>query len=235
MPVQPTAHYAMGGLPTDVDGRVVVDEQNTPLPGLYAAGECACVSVHGANRLGTNSLVDIIVFGRRGGKHIARFVDEVDLPPLPPEPTAVAREEVDRLRASRGNENVGELRKTLQEQMMNLAGVFRSADHLQAMSETLAELRDRYARVTVKDQGARFNTDVMEALEFGYLLDISENIVSAALARTESRGGHYREDFPQRDDARWLKHTLAFRTAKGIALRYKPVVITRFQPQERKY
>ena len=235
MPVQPTAHYAMGGLPTDVDARVVIDERNTPRLGLYAAGECACVSVHGANRLGTNSLVDIIVFGRRGGMHIARFVQEADLPPLPPDPEAPAREEIARLRDAHGKESLGELRRILQEQMMDLAGVFRTGEHLQAMSAKLAELRDRYGHINVDDQGANFNTDITEALEFGYLLDISENIVTAALARTESRGAHYREDFPERDDARWLKHTLAYRTSKGIELRYKPVSITRFQPQERKY
>jgi succinate dehydrogenase / fumarate reductase flavoprotein subunit len=235
IPVQPTAHYAMGGIPTDVDGRVVIDAQNTPMPGFYAAGECACVSVHGANRLGTNSLVDIIVFGRRAGKHALKYVQEADLVPLAKDADEAAREEIEHLLNNHGTERVADIRRELQEEMMDKAGVFRTADGLRALSTKIADLRQRYTRVKIADKGRVFNTELTEALELGYLLDIADNIVASALARTESRGAHYREDYPARDDANWLKHTLAYRTPEGIRLDYKPVVITKFQPKERKY
>lgn len=235
IPIQPTAHFAMGGIPTDVNGQVTVDEQNTVLPGLYAAGECACVSVHGANRLGTNSLVDLIVFGRRAGKQMLQCSQEQDYHPLPANPEARAQAEVSALLEGRGDENAASIRDALQQAMMQMAGVFRTDDGLRGLWETLAALRDRYSRVRLNDRGKTFNTDLMETIELGYLLDISEAIATSALAREESRGGHFREDFPQRDDARWLKHTLAYRTSGEIQLRYKPVVLTRFEPKERKY
>ncbi len=236
IPIQPTAHYAMGGIPTNIDGQVVVDENNTPLIGFYAAGECACVSVHGANRLGTNSLVDIVVFGRRAGQHMLRYVREADLPPLPPEPDAWARAELSRLRSANGPEKVADIRNRLREEMMDKAGVFRVESDLLALRQILAELRQRYQQIHIDDKGTRFNTDLLEAIELGNMLDISESVVESALARKESRGAHYREDYPKRDDANFLKHTLAYRDEKGnITLKYKPVVITRWQPQERKY
>jgi succinate dehydrogenase / fumarate reductase flavoprotein subunit len=235
IPIQPTAHYAMGGLPTDVEGRVIIDDKNTVLPGLYAAGEVACVSVHGANRLGTNSLVDLVVFGRRAGKHAAKYVNEVDLEPLPPEPDFRARAEVSNLLERPAGEHAAELRATLQTEMMDKASVFRDGAGLAQMRATIGELRDRYTHLGVQDKGKIFNTDLLEALELGYLLDCSEAIVEGAIARTESRGAHMREDFPERDDANWLKHTLAYRTSGGIQMRYKPVVLTRFEPKERKY
>ena len=235
IPVQPTAHYAMGGIPTDIDGRVVIDEKNTPLPGFYAAGECACVSVHGANRLGTNSLVDIIVFGRRAGRHIRRYVKEVDFLPLPPEPDAKVQAEISRILQGNGGESVAEIRKAMQEEMMDKASVFREEAGLKAVLEELKELQDRYKRIQIKDKGRRFNTTLLEVLELGYLLDLAEATAASALVRTESRGAHYREDYPKRDDKNWLKHTLVYRMEKGIEFRYKPVVITRFQPEERKY
>jgi succinate dehydrogenase / fumarate reductase flavoprotein subunit len=235
IPIQPTAHYAMGGIPTDVEGRVIIDDKNTVLPGLYAAGEVACVSVHGANRLGTNSLVDLVVFGRRAGKHAANYVTEVDLEPLPPEPDFRARAEVSNLLERPAGENAAELRSTLQIEMMDKASVFRDGAGLAQMRGTIGELRDRYTHVGIQDKGKIFNTDLLEALELGYLLDCSEAIVEGAIARTESRGAHMREDFPERDDANWLKHTLAYRTSGGIQMRYKPVVLTRFEPKERKY
>ncbi|MBI3977983.1 MAG: succinate dehydrogenase flavoprotein subunit [Chloroflexi bacterium] len=235
VPIQPTAHYAMGGIPTDVDGRVIADEQSTPVRGLYAAGECACVSVHGGNRLGTNSLVDIVVFGRRAGRHALRYLAEAELGPLPREPEALARSQVDRLLSGRGDETPAAIRKTLQDEMMDKASVARTADGLQFMLNSIGELKDRYTRVRIQDQGRVHNTDLQEALELGYLLDLAETIVASALVRTESRGAHYREDFPTRDDANWLKHTLAYRTETGVEFRYKPVSITRWQPMERKY
>jgi len=235
IPIQPTAHYAMGGIPTDVDGRVTVDAQNTPIPGLYAAGECACVSVHGANRLGTNSLVDLVVFGRRAGRHMLQFVRENDFHPLPKEPDYRARAEVEWILENEGNERVAQIRAELQEAMMTDAGVFRTGDGLKRLQQKLGELRNRYTRIRIDDKSRTFNMELVEALELGFLLDCAEAIAAAALAREESRGAHYREDFPARDDANWLKHTLITRTSGGLQLSYKPVVITRFEPKERVY
>ncbi|ACM05198.1 succinate dehydrogenase flavoprotein subunit [Thermomicrobium roseum] len=235
IPIQPTAHYAMGGIPTDVDGRVTIDAQNTPIPGLYAAGECACVSVHGANRLGTNSLVDLVVFGRRAGRHMARFVQENDFHPLPKDPAYRARAEIEWIRENDGTERVAQIRAELQEAMMTDAGVFRTGDGLKRLQQKLGELRNRYTQIRIDDKSRTFNMELMEAIELGFLLDCAEAIAASALAREESRGAHYREDFPARDDANWLKHTLIARTSGGLQLFYKPVVITRFEPKERVY
>jgi succinate dehydrogenase / fumarate reductase flavoprotein subunit len=235
VPVQPTAHYAMGGVPTDIDGRVIRDEKNTPVPGLYAAGECACVSVHGANRLGTNSLVDILVFGKLAGKHLAGYIKQADFASLPKDPDGRAREEISRLLGSAGSESVARVRETLREEMMDKASVFRTEKPLQQMLEKLKELKDRFGKVRLVDKGKIFNTDLQEALELGYMIDLAETLVVSALARQESRGAHSREDYPKRNDKDWLKHSLAYRTDKGIELKFKPVVITRFQPVERKY
>ncbi len=235
MPVQPTAHYAMGGIPTDTQGRVVIDEANTPMPGFYAAGECACVSVHGANRLGTNSLIDLVVFGRRAGRDMARFLKENDFVPLPAEPECEACDEVERLLSSTGGERVADIRSELQQVMMDNVGVFRIEDQLQAAIAQIDELQERYRRIGFQDRGKRFNTELLEALELGYLLDLAEVTTASALARKESRGAHSREDYPERDDANWLKHTLAYRTEAGVELKYKPVTITRFQPKPRTY
>ena len=235
MPVQPTAHYAMGGIPTDVDGRVLIDEKNTPLPGFYAAGECACVSVHGANRLGTNSLVDIVVFGRRAGLDMARFIAENDFVPLPPEPECKACEEVERLLQGTGGESAADIRRELQEVMMDNVGVFRIEEQMQAAVEKVHQLQERYRQVSLQDKGTTFNTELLETIELGYLLDLAEVTAESALARQESRGAHSREDFAERDDENWLKHTLAYRTDKGVELKYKPVSITRFEPKPRTY
>ncbi|MHB1132189.1 MAG: succinate dehydrogenase flavoprotein subunit [Chloroflexota bacterium] len=235
IPIQPTAHYAMGGTPTDVDGRVVVDEQNSPLPGLYAAGECACVSVHGANRLGTNSLVDLIVFGRRSGQHILRYLKEAEWKMLPADAESPARAALDRLLESTGEENVATIRAEMQQCMDDNAGVVRDAEKLRLAQSKLVELRARYAHIAIQDKGLIYNSDVTEAWELGNLLDIAEAIVLGALGREESRGGHYRDDFPKRDDAGFLKHTLVTRVNGQLQVGYKPVVITRFQPKERTY
>ncbi len=239
VPVQPTAHYAMGGVPTDNDGRVIRDEKNTVVPGFYAAGECACVSVHGANRLGTNSLVDILVFGRRAGKDMARYIAQEDFAPLPPKPEESASALMTRLRGGNGKdtkESVAAVRDELQKEMMDKAGVFRTAETLTAGRERVRALQERYRRVRIQDTGHVFNTDLVEAIELGFLLDTAQVTVEAALARQESRGAHSREDFPKRDDVNWLKHSLGYQTPSGsIEFRYKPVSITRFQPQERKY
>jgi succinate dehydrogenase / fumarate reductase flavoprotein subunit len=235
MPVQPTAHYAMGGIPTDVDGRVVVDEENRPLPGFYAAGECACVSVHGANRLGTNSLVDLVVFGRRAGRDMARYIQEHDFVALPEDPTCEACDEVERLLAAEGGEPMADVRQALRDVMMDDVGVFRVEAQMQIAVDKIRELQVCYRRAGLKDRGRRFNTELLEALELGYLLDLAEVTAESALARKESRGAHSREDYPERDDDGWLKHTLAYRRDEGVVLRYKPVSITRFQPKPRTY
>ena len=234
--IQPTAHYAMGGIPTDIDGRVLVSN-DAVMPGFYAAGECACVSVHGANRLGTNSLVDLVVFGRRAGKHAAEFLRTAELPPLPANADAFARDQVERLlsKQSGPTEKVGAIRETLQYEMFDKAGVVRNEQGLQQMSAILADLQARYQRVAIDDYTRTFNTDLLEAIELGYLLDVSECIVAGCLARTESRGAHYREDYPDRDDPNWLNHTMAYKTSGGLRLEKKPVSITRFEPKERKY
>ncbi len=235
MPVQPTAHYAMGGIPTDFDARVVVDENNTVFPGLYAAGECACISVHGANRLGTNSLVDLVVFGRRAGLDMVRFIKETEFTPLPAAPEARARETLEHLLTSAGGESAAKIRDELQKTMMDHVGVFRTDDGMKQALEKIRELQDRYRNVEINDKGRRFNQELLEAWEVGCLLDLAEVTAVSALARTESRGAHSREDFPKRDDQNWLKHTLAFKEDAGIELTYKPVVVTKHQPMKRVY
>jgi len=235
MPIQPTAHYAMGGIPTDIDGRVLRDAEANTITGLYSAGENACVSVHGANRLGTNSLVDLVVFGRRAGRHMLDFVHHSDLPTLPVDPEFVARAQVHDLLSRPKHERMADVRRDLQVMMMDKASVVRTAESLNDASSVLAELRARYARAGIDDRGTTFNTDLTEALELGAMLDCAETVVVGALAREESRGAHYREDFPNRDDVNWLKHTMLRKTSGGLDLSKKSVSITEFQPKERKY
>ncbi len=236
VPVQPTAHYAMGGIPTNSDAQVVVGEDETPIPGLYAAGECACVSVHGANRLGTNSLLDIVVFGRRGGGHMARFAREVELPAVTERPDGFVSDTVSGLLGRSEGHNAADIRSELQEGMYDLAFVVRSDESLRKMQGILDGLRERYERVYVQDGGKLFNTELMEVVELGFLLDCAQALVASALARTESRGAHYREDHPLRDDEHWLTHTIAYREDDGsIRLEYKPVKVGPYLPMERKY
>jgi succinate dehydrogenase / fumarate reductase flavoprotein subunit len=235
VPIQPTAHYAMGGLPTDIDGRVIRNAAAEVLPGLYSAGEAACVSVHGANRLGTNSLVDLVVFGRRAGRHMLEFVRPAPWPALPPQPELAARAEIDAIFSRDKGERVAEIRKSMQEVMMDKVSVVRDAAGMTEARDRIRELRGAYGRIAIQDKGKTFNTDLMEALELGYMLDCAETIVEGALAREESRGAHYRTDFEKRDDVNWLAHTLVRKTSGGTELSKKPVTITTFQPKERKY
>jgi succinate dehydrogenase / fumarate reductase flavoprotein subunit len=240
VPIQPTAHYAMGGIPTDLDARVVIDPHWTPLPGFYAAGEVACVSVHGANRLGTNSLVDLIVFGRRAGKHMAKFITENDYVQLPPQPEDFARKLVDSLYSSTGGESSARVRSTLQNEMDVRVFVERDETGLRHALDTLDGLQEAYTRVQLQDKGKTFNTEMVEAIELGFLLDCAEATIHGALARTESRGAHYRTDYPKRDDENWLKHTLAYKGGKAhdVRLDYKDVLLIDdpiFKPKERKY
>ncbi|MCS0604727.1 succinate dehydrogenase flavoprotein subunit [Streptomyces sp. LP11] len=239
IPIQPTAHYAMGGIPTNVEGEVLSDN-TTVVPGLYAAGEVACVSVHGANRLGTNSLLDINVFGRRAGIAAAEYSHKADFVELPENPESLVVEQIEHLRASTGTERVAVLRRELQETMDANVMVFRTEQTIKTAVEKIGELRERYRNVAIQDKGKRFNTDLLEAIELGNLLDLAEVMAVSALARKESRGGHYREDYPNRDDVNFMRHTMAYREvgadgAETIRLDYKPVVQTRYQPMERKY
>ncbi|MEJ5197434.1 MAG: FAD-dependent oxidoreductase, partial [Anaerolineae bacterium] len=215
LPIQPTAHYAMGGIPTNVEAEVVIDAQNTVMPGFYAAGECACVSVHGANRLGTNSLVDILVFGRRAGRNAAVYAAHADWPALPANADGPARAALDAIRGSTGREVVAQIRTDMRALMMDNVGVFRTEALLTEALSKLADLKERYRRISIMDKGKRWNTELLEAWELGCMLDLAEVTAKAALTRTESRGAHFREDFPDRDDVNWLKHSLAYREADG--------------------
>ena len=236
VPIQPTAHYSMGGIPTDENGLCVTGPEETPVPGLYSAGECACVSVHGANRLGTNSLLDIVVFGRRGGAHMAEWSKTVDHVALPGDPESFTRGLIDPILARTEGVPPVEIRDRLQETMYDLAFVVRTAEGLSKMKGILDELKTQYAQVLIQDKGKMYNTDLMEAVELGFLLDNAEPLVVAALAREESRGGHYRDDFPERDDERWLKHSLAYREEDGsVRLEFKDVKLGTYVPMERKY
>jgi succinate dehydrogenase / fumarate reductase flavoprotein subunit len=236
VPIQPTAHYAMGGIPTDIDAQVVTGADETPVPGMYAAGECACVSVHGANRLGTNSLLDIVVFGRRGGAHMAAFAKDTDLAPLPDEPVRQTLDMLNGLLSRDRSVNPADIRAELQDAMFDKAFVVRNQEGLSEMEDVLADLHDRYSQVGVQDKGSVYNTDLMEAVELGFLLDCAETLVASAAARTESRGAHFRDDHPLRDDANWLKHSLAYRRDdRTIDLEYKPVKMGPYIPMERKY
>jgi succinate dehydrogenase / fumarate reductase flavoprotein subunit len=239
IPVFPTAHYAMGGIPTNIRGEALRDN-HAVVPGLYAAGEVACVSVHGANRLGTNSLLDINVFGRRAGIVGAEYSAGVDFLELPANPESAVVDMIESMRASTGSQRVAAVRADLQATMDLNAQVYRTEGSLKQALSDIADLKNRYAQVSVQDKGKRFNTDLLEAIELGFLLDLAEVLVVSALAREESRGGHYREDYPRRDDVNFMRHTMAYREVgadgeASIRLDYKPVTQTRYRPMERKY
>ncbi len=236
MPVQPTAHYTMGGIPTNKFGEVVIDSNNTVMPGLYAAGEVACVSVHGANRLGTNSLLDLIVFGKHSGLRAAEFSQGAAFQPLPADPTEFTRAQIDAIRNAQGNEKILEVSGKMKAVMMDCVGMFRTGEGMQSALETVRELRERYKHIPLHDQGKIFNTEMINIWELGNLLEIAEVVTVCALARTESRGAHARDDYPKRDDVNWLKHTLSWIKPDGqIELGYKPVVLTKYEPKERVY
>jgi succinate dehydrogenase / fumarate reductase flavoprotein subunit len=236
VPIQPTAHYAMGGVPTDLSTRVLRDETGTLVPGLYAAGEVACVSVHGANRLGTNSLVDLLVFGRRAGRAMTDDIRAGTMPEIAEDADEPVRAEIEALRTRQGGERPDTIRAELARLMDDNVGVFRDETLLTEAVNRIRSLRERYAYVTVMDRGTTFNTDLLETRELGYLLDCAEATAASALARKESRGAHSREDYPARDDVAFLAHTFAFRRDDAQPdLRYRPVTITRFEPKPRTY
>lgn len=239
VPVFPTAHYAMGGIPTNNDTEVLANNTDV-VPGLYAAGECACVSVHGANRLGTNSLLDINVFGRRAGIAAAEYANNSEWVPLPDNPTQYVDGMLAGLLSGNGTERVGDVRKKLQVTMDMNAQVYRTEETLEQALADVQDLRRQFRNVSVQDKGQRYNTDLLEAVELGFLLDLAEILVTGAIARKESRGGHAREDFQTRDDVNFMRHTMAYRDedpagTEYVRLDYKPVVVTRYQPMERKY
>jgi len=239
VPIYPTAHYAMGGVPTTLQGEVLATNTDV-VPGLYAAGEVACVSVHGANRLGTNSLLDINVFGRRAGIFAAEFANANSFVELPADPASQVTAQLTGLLDGPGGESAAKIRSELQQSMDDNASVYRTETTLKQAEVDIQGLKERYSRVAVHDKGKRFNTDLLEAVELGFLLDLAEVLVIAARARTESRGGHFREDYPTRDDVNFMRHSMAYLehdedTTPAIRLDYKPVVVTRYQPMERKY
>ncbi|MDE0140216.1 MAG: succinate dehydrogenase flavoprotein subunit [Caldilineaceae bacterium] len=235
MPVQPTAHYAMGGIPTNVDGEVQINAQGDVMPGFYAAGEVACVSVHGANRLGTNSLVDLVVFGKRAGKAAAAYCQQNDWAELPAETWEPTQAMLQNMMGSDGQHNVADLRTEMQALMMDKVGVFRTEEGIQSALNRVRELQESAQDITVMDKGKRFNTDVLEAIELQNLLDLAEVTAASALARTESRGAHSREDHKARDDENWLTHTYASKVDGKVSLDYAPVNITIHHPEERTY
>ena len=235
MPVQPTAHYTMGGIPTNLYGEALKDEKGTVMPGLYAAGEVACVSVHGANRLGTNSLVDIIVFGKHAGLRAAEYAQGADFQPLPSDPLDYTNRQLDGLRNGSGKENVLDIGNEMKKVMFDDVGVFRTEEGMANALAKVRELKERFKQVRVTDTGKIFNTDLLNTWELGNLLELAEAVTVSALNRQESRGGHAREDFPKRDDVNWLKHTFIWMEDGKPVIKYKPVTITKFQPKERVY
>jgi succinate dehydrogenase / fumarate reductase flavoprotein subunit len=241
VPVFPTAHYAMGGIPTNIKAEVLADSENV-IPGLYAAGECACVSVHGSNRLGTNSLLDINVFGKRAGIAAAEYAKTAEVVELPENPETQVVDMLEKMRTSDGSERIGAIRKDLQELMDANVQVFRTDATLREALDEIAKLRERYKNVGIQDRGKRYNLDLLEAVELGFLLELAEVISTAAIHRKESRGGHFREDYPDRDDENFMHHTMTYLDPeaetdgiKGMRLETKPVIVTRYQPMERKY
>lgn len=238
VPVFPTAHYCMGGIPTDIKGEVFQDSETT-VPGLYAAGEVACVSVHGSNRLGTNSLLDINVFGKRAGIYAAEYARDAEFLPIPDNAAERTEALLDNARSGHGTEKVGAIRKDLQDTMDLNMQVFRTAETIEQCLSDIAALEERYANISIQDQGKRFNLDLLEAVELGFLLQLAKVMSVAALHREESRGGHFREDFPDRDDEKFMLHSMVYEDPSsptaGIRQETKPVIFTRYEPMERKY
>ena len=235
MPTQPTAHYTMGGIPTNKYGEVVMDGNGTTFPGLFAAGECACVSVHGANRLGTNSLLDLVVFGKHAGLKAAEYAKGVDFGKMSQDAEAGARSQFEALRNGSGKENAFDISNEMKNVMFTDVGIYRTGSGMENALDKLMELKDRYKNVKVSDTGKIFNTELLNAWELGNMLDVAEAVTVSALNRTESRGGHAREDYPERNDEHWLRHSLIARKDGKLDISYKPVAITKFQPKARVY
>ncbi|MBW1799502.1 MAG: succinate dehydrogenase flavoprotein subunit [Deltaproteobacteria bacterium] len=234
IPVQPTCHYMMGGIPTTLDGQII-GENDLIYEGLYAAGECACVSVHGANRLGCNSLLDLVVFGRRAGKQMLQDIDHLSWAEPPPDPETRVRDRINGLKKPGDGEKASALRNEMQDMMTRHCLVFRNGSDMVTAHGAIKALQERYGNLRIENHGHRFNTDLMEAMELESLLNLAELILVSAIARQESRGAHSREDYPERDDGNWLKHTMVIKANDGPRLFYRPVNITRFEPKPRVY
>ena len=236
IPVQPTCHYMMGGIAADADGHVVLDAEGTVFEGLYAAGECACVSVHGANRLGCNSLLDILVFGRRSGKTLRKYIHSIGFPEISPDLEDQANAKLKELLNKEGSESYGPILESMREIMMDKVSVYRTEEGLTEALDHIRNLKERFQNIGIQDKGRVFNRELLDVIELGYMLDLAEAIILGALHREESRGAHYREDFPDRDDKKFLAHTMVkLDPDKGPVLFTKPVSITRLEPKERKY
>ncbi len=230
-----TAHYSMGGIPVDINCHVRKNSKEL-VEGFYAAGECSCVSVHGANRLGANSVLEALLFGRHAGQSMLKDLDTLKLRAASSEDAAAMLAEYAWVKTNNGNEKVAKLREELQESMTSNAGVFRTAESLKAQREKIKELLARYKHIRVGDKSSIFNTEIQEAIELGHMLEYSLFIVESALAREESRGSHFREDFPTRDDEKFLKHTYAYMDKDfNITLEYADVVLGKFEVKERTY
>ncbi|NDD25625.1 MAG: succinate dehydrogenase flavoprotein subunit [Actinobacteria bacterium] len=234
VPVFPTAHYAMGGIPTNIKAEVLRDN-DTVVPGLYAAGECACVSVHGANRLGTNSLLDINVFGKRAGIYAVEYALTADFVEVPADAVKETVKLIEKMRKANGKEKIAVIRKELQDTMDKNAQVYRTEESLNEALDKIKELRKRYEKIHVQDRGVRFNTDLLEAIELGFLLDLAEVLAFTARERRESRGGHFREDYEERNDDKFMVHSMAYKDGDQVKVGWKPVTITNYPPMERKY
>ncbi|GCL48142.1 MAG: succinate dehydrogenase/fumarate reductase flavoprotein subunit [Microcystis sp.] len=235
MPVRPTVHYCMGGIPVNTDGRVRLSA-DTLSEGFFSAGECSCVSVHGANRLGSNSLLECVVYGRRTGKSIAKYVEKRAFPVFNPDIYLQdAKEEITALLTKKGTIRIGQLRQQFQDCMTQHCGVFRTEATMREGIKQIGELKRKYEQIYLDDRGDCWNTELIEAWELQSLMVVGEIILTSALNRQESRGAHSREDFPQRDDQNFLQHTLAYYSPSGIDIDYMPVVIQDFTPVERKY
>jgi len=235
IPVAPTCHYAMGGIPTDVEGHAIADITGAVLPGFYAVGECACVSVHGANRLGCNSLIDLIVFGKRAGLSILREVKERIFPPLPEQAESIVEDKINSLLESKGTERIHVLRENLQCLMTQQCSVFRNGKNLQQTLEQIQELKHKVQNICLTNKSKIFNMELQEAFELHNMIKVAEVIVFSAIKRRESRGAHFRSDYPDRDDEQWLKHTFVHQTPNGLKESYRPLLPGRFAAQKRRY
>src|SRR4030067_2516033 len=235
IPVAPTCHYIMGGIPTDEEGHVLIDEAGAIVPGLFAVGECACVSVHGANRLGCNSLIDLVVFGKRVGVSTAKYAEDNGLLPLPPDSESDVENTINNMLDTHGDFHVPVIREAMRRLMAEECSVFRDRDGLTKALAAIRQLRQKYANSSLANKSRRFNYELQDALELGNMLKTAETIVFSALNREESRGSHFRNDYPERNDDEWLKHTLVYASNEGLRVSYKPVLITKFPPEKRRY